>query len=177
MSDLRPPRRYLLPDELRSAVAGGYGTLLQTEDVAEHLDGRAPVAAVGDVVSMTLRDLSISPRVFVCDYRTRRGEHDAAYERALGAWGDIERRVENPAGTITRAAWDAVRDGFAAPAGSTTRIVVEGEEDLLGIPCFLECPLGGVVCYGRPGKGFVAVDITPDFQETVRMLVGRMERQ
>jgi uncharacterized protein (UPF0218 family) len=176
VKDLRPERRYVLPVDLRSAVAGGYGTLLRTDDVAAHLAGRAPVAAVGDVVAMTLHDLQIRPRLFVCDYHTKR-EHYEAYERVLGVWGDREIRVRNPAATITRDAWDAVRRAFAAPASAMTRIVVDGEEDLLGIPCFIECPVGGVVCYGRPGKGFVAVDITPEFQEKVRGLVERMVRE
>jgi uncharacterized protein (UPF0218 family) len=50
---------------------------------------------------------------------------------------------------------------------------VEGEEDLLGIPCFLEAPLGAKVLYGMPGKGVVVVEVTPVFQERVRALLAR----
>lgn len=170
--DLRPENRYVLPHTLREAVAGNFGTLLQTPAVADHVRDAPVLAAVGDVVSKTLHDLGIAPRLFVCDYQTQRSGADPDFEATLGAWGNQESRVKNPAGTITRQAWTAIRDGFESDG--TTRIVVDGEEDLLGIPCFLEIPTGGMVLYGAPDRGLVAVTVDAAFKELVADIVGRM---
>lgn len=173
--DRRPETRYVLPHSLREAVAGNFGTLLQTEEVAEHVHDAPVLAAVGDVVSKTLHDLGIVPKLFVCDYQTQRGGTDPDFEATLGSWGNREVRVENPAATITREAWTAIRDAFAADG--TTRIVVDGEEDLLGIPCFLEIPEGGMVLYGAPDRGLVAVTVDAAFKELVAEILGRMKAE
>ncbi len=170
--DLRPPDRYVLPDDARQAVAGNFGTLLQTDQVRDQVDG--PVAAVGDIVSLTLIDLGIEPHFIVCDYKTQRGDEDPDLKARLSSWGDQEIPVKNPAASITRGAWNAVRE--AALADKRTRIVVDGEEDLLGIPAFLEMDVGSQVAYGAPGKGLVLVDITHDFQAVVAEILTRFQR-
>jgi uncharacterized protein (UPF0218 family) len=156
-------------------VAGNFGALVQTDGVAAAVAGAPVVVAVGDVVSRTLHDLGIAPRLFICDYRTQRGAIDGDLQAILGAWGDREVRVRNPATTITREAWDAIRDALHRLAG-TTRLVVDGEEDLLGIPCFLEVPVGAKVLYGAPGRGVVVVTVDAAFQDVVRGIVARMDQ-
>ena len=173
-ADLRPRDRYQLPDALRTDLARPYGPILSTDELAAALSPDDVIAAVGDVVSMTLHELGVRPRLFICDYKTQRGADDPEYRRVLGAWGDREARVTNPAAEITREAWDAVRDALAQPPGATTRIVVDGEEDLLGIPCFLEAPDGAAVLYGMPGRGAVLVRVDDALRQRVRDLVARM---
>jgi uncharacterized protein (UPF0218 family) len=63
----------------------------------------------------------------------------------------------------------------AEPGEGPVRIFVEGEEDLLGLPCFLEAPLGAKVMYGMPGQGVAVVEVTPAFQDRVRALLVRFE--
>lgn len=191
--DLRPRKRYVLPEALRGELAKPFGPILQSEDLKAHLDGVAVVLAVGDVVSLTLKMLGITPRVFVCDYQTQRGmpagrsapgvdtknlvSHEAAlYEAELGSWGDVSFTVRNAAGTIAREAWDAIRLGLAAEEGPV-RVHVQGEEDLLGIPCFLEAPDGAVVLYGMPNQGVVAVTVDARFKERVAALLARFTRE
>jgi uncharacterized protein (UPF0218 family) len=170
--DLRPTRAYRLPEELRGELGRAWGPIVQSDELAVAIDDADVVVAVGDVVSLTLKDLDIEPRLFVCDFQTQRGEPDPRYEAELGNWGKLAFRVRNPPATITREAWDAVRLGLASPRWPV-RIVVEGEEDLLGIPCFLEAPLGAKVLYGMPGKGVVVVTLTPAFVDKVRALLAR----
>jgi len=167
------PAAFRLPEALREELARPFGPVLQTDRLQEALAGDAPVVAVGDVVSMTLKALGLTPKLFVCDYRTLRG-HDDRYEAALGTWGDREARVRNPPATVTREAWLAVREAFAKEG--TTRIVVDGEEDLVAIPVFLECPAGTRVLYGAPGQGVVVVTADEEFKREVGDLLGRMER-
>ncbi len=174
-ADLRPQTAYTLPERLRPALSEPWGPVVDTATLGLMLGRDDTVLAVGDIVSTTLQDLGITPRLFVCDYRTLRGGDDPELLRRLGGWGDRETRVENPAATVTREAWDAVREALGQPVGVTTRIVVTGEEDLLGIPCFLEAPLGAIVLYGMPGRGVVVCAVTAELQAKVASLVGAMD--
>lgn len=192
--DLRPRKRYLLPEALRPELAKPFGPILQSEDLKAHLQGTDVVVAVGDVVSLTLKMLGITPRVFVCDYQTQRGvpaggathggeaakrlisNESTLYELELGSWGDRAFTVRNAAGTIAREAWDAIRLGLTAQEGPV-RVLVEGEEDLLGIPCFLEAPDGAVVLYGMPNQGVVVVRVDARFKERVAALLARFTRE
>lgn len=184
--DLRPPRRYLLPEALRRELAAPFGPVVQSEDLKARLEGVDVVLAVGDVVSLTLKLLHVTPRVFVCDYQTQRGlgggvkgqaaNESALYEAELGSWGDVAFTVRNPAGSITRQAWDAVRIALEHPEGPV-RVHVDGEEDLLGIPCFLEAPDGSVVLYGMPNQGVVVVQVDAAFKARVAALLARFDRE
>ena len=185
-ADLRPAKRYVLPEALRQELAAPFGPILQSEQLKERLAGVECVVAVGDVVSLTLKLLGITPRVFVCDYQTQRGlgggrKGEAAnetglYEMELGSWGDVSFAVRNPPTTITRQAWDAIRIALDHPEGPV-RILVEGEEDLLGIPCFLEAPDGAAVLYGMPNQGVVVVRVDAAFKARVAALLAKFQRE
>jgi uncharacterized protein (UPF0218 family) len=191
-ADLRPARRYLLPEGLRRELAAPFGPVLQSGDLTAALEGVDVVLAVGDVVSLTLKTLGLTPALFVCDYQTQRGlpgqggnpkdsarqasNEKSLYELELGAWGELAFRVRNPAASITREAWDAVRLGLQHEEGPV-RIVVEGEEDLLGIPCFLEAPEGAAVLYGMPNQGVVVVRVDAAFKAKVAALLARFTRE
>jgi uncharacterized protein (UPF0218 family) len=187
VADLRPARRYLLPDALRAELGKPFGPVLQSDELAAALAGVKDVLAVGDVVSLTLKLMGFKPRLFVCDYQTQRGQsagvhkgeaanESALYEMELGSWGTYAFTVRNPAGAITRQAWDAIRLGLENPEGPV-RIHVEGEEDLLGIPCFLEAPDGAAVLYGLPGKGVVLVRVDAAFKAKVAALLAKFTKE
>ena len=177
-TDLRPPRRYVLPEGLRSELGKPFGPVVGGNELPKHLPEGVPVVAVGDVVSLTLKKLDLEPRLFVCDFLTQRGEPDPTYEAELGTWGTVGFRVRNPAATITREAWDAIRLGLSEPPEEgPVRVLVEGEEDLLGIPCFLEAKPGTKVVYGMPGKGVVVVTVDAVFQRQVADLLSRFTRE
>ncbi|MHB1261760.1 MAG: GTP-dependent dephospho-CoA kinase family protein [Thermoplasmatota archaeon] len=186
VADLRPPRRYVLPEGLRRELGAAFGPIVQSSELVAALEGADIVLAVGDVVSLTLKTLGVTPRLFVCDYQTQRGlgsgvHRDAAnektlYELELGNWGELAFRVRNPPTTITREAWDAIRLGLQHDEGPV-RVVVEGEEDLLGIPCFLEAPNGSVVLYGMPNQGVVVVRVDAAFKKRVADLLGKFTRE
>ena len=193
-ADLRPPRRYVLPDGLRRELGAAFGPIVQSGELVAALGDADVVLAVGDVVSLTLKMLGVKPQLFVCDYQTQRGlpsgrgpgavaaaAKDAAnektlYEIELGSWGELAFRVRNPAASITREAWDAIRLGLQHDEGPV-RVVVEGEEDLLGIPCFLEAPVGAVVLYGMPNQGVVVVRVDAAFKAKVAALLARFTRE
>jgi uncharacterized protein (UPF0218 family) len=172
-ADLRPVKAYRLPEALRAELARPFGPVLQEADLAAAVAGKT-VVAVGDVVSLTLKRLGLAPQAFVCDFSTQRGTRDPLYEHELGSWGVRVVRATNPAGLLTRAAWDAMRAALQGPG--PVRVEVEGEEDLLGIPAFLESPIGARVLYGMPRRGVVVVEVTAAFQAQVRELLARFEQ-
>ncbi len=174
-ADLRPQTAYILPERLRPALAEPWGPVVDTATLGLMLKPKDIVIAVGDIVSTTLQDLGVKPRLFVCDYKTLRGGDDPELKARLGDWGDREIKVENPAASVTREAWDAVLDALGQPDGVTTRIVVDGEEDLLGIPCFIEAPEGAIVLYGMPGRGVAVCNVTPELRAKVTSLATAMD--
>lgn len=177
-ADLRPPHRYVLPDALRKDLGKPFGPVVPGDGLAAAVAGAAPLVAVGDVVSLTCKTLGLEPAAFVCDFMTQRGTPDPTYERELGSWGARAFRVANPPATITRQAWDAVRLALAAgPGEGPVRIVVDGEEDLLGIPCFLEAPDGAAVLYGMPGQGVVVVKVDAALKRRVADVLSRFTRE
>lgn len=178
-ADIRPRSAYTLPDALRRELAAPFGPVLGTDELGALLTDEDAIVAVGDVVSLTLKELGLTPRLFVCDFQTQRGQADRLFEVELGGWGPLAFKVRNPAGQVTREAWDAIRLGMehAAEGGQgPVRIVVEGEEDLLGLPCFLEAPTGAKVLYGMPGQGVVVVEVDAPLQARVRALLARFEQ-
>jgi len=167
-----PKSAYRLPVELRSRLAKPFGPIVQTDQLVAAIGGQ-PFAVVGDVVAKTCKELGLKPAWFVCDYKTERGANDSALMAALSGWGDREVRVANPAGHITREAWLALFAAAALPL--TTRVVVDGEEDLLGLPAFLAMPIGSLVLYGMPGKGVVVVAVTEAVQQEAAAIVAAMD--
>lgn len=173
--DLRPARRYALPDALRKDLGKPFGPVVAGDALPAAVAGATMLLAVGDVVSLTCKTLGLEPALFVCDFMTQRGTPDPTYEAELGSWGALAFRVSNPAATITRQAWDAIRLGIEHAAGGDVpvRIVVDGEEDLVGIPCFLEAPDGAAVLYGMPGQGVVVVKVDAALKRRVADVLAR----
>lgn len=175
VEDLRPALRYILPKSMRTELGEDFGPIVADDDLEGVLGETDVIIAVGDIVSMDLKKRGITPRAFICDFKTHRDDENPEFKEVLGDWGDKEVKVLNPAGTITRKAWTAVRNAVARDG--ITRIVVNGEEDLLGIPAFLEAPIGAKVVYGSPGKGAVVVDVTAAFQHRIQAIVAKFDQE
>ena len=56
-------------------------------------------------------------------------------------------------------------------------LFVEGEEDLLALPCIVESPDKGLVLYGQPSQGLVVVETTPAVKKEAGLIVARMIRE
>jgi len=163
-----------MPDAVRAELAQPFGPVVQEDGLAAAVRGAAVVVLVGDVVSLAGKRHRINPKAFLVDFHTQRKADREEWREELGAWGRVGLSVRNPAGTVTREAWDAVRRALWLPE-SPVRIVVDGEEDLLAIPCFLEAPVGAKVVYGLPGKGACVVAVDAALKERVAALVARFE--
>ncbi len=144
-----------LRDECRDILAKPRGPLLRSLG-AEVFRGCGLIVAVGDRVSASLIEGEVEPDVAIVDLMEKRERVD------LPALLLRRRVIEtgNPAGTITREAWRAVRDAIAsAIGGEKVTVLVDGEEDLLGFPAVILSPTDAAVVYGQPGRGAVVVRV------------------
>src|SRR5437667_12844524 len=82
--------------------------------------------------------------------------------------------VKNPAGVITLEAWETIK---RAMKDEEALIVVEGEEDLLALPCIVESPNNSLVLYGQPSKGLVGVDTNTTVRNEASLILSRMTRE
>lgn len=167
--------RHLTP-QLRKKLKKPLGTLFQgaleeTMKILETLiekEKPAKVVTVGDRVSQDLADHHILPDVLIVDNKIMRKKISP-----ISATADRVVNVKNPAGTITEEAWLAIEK--AMEDSRRTKIVVDGEEDLLTLVAILTAPENSLVLYGQPRKGVVVVKATVEIKQKVQKIVEAMK--
>jgi uncharacterized protein (UPF0218 family) len=127
------------------------------------------ITAVGDVVSRETLVAGITVNLRIVDNISMR-RPTAAFNLKVNR----TYRVKNPAGVITLEAWETIKQ---AMKDNEALIVVEGEEDLLALPCIVESPANSLVLYGQPSKGLVVVDTNPRVKNEASLILNRMTRE
>ena len=96
--------------------------------------------------------------VAVVDYRREREALPAHQEAAIRGIKAKTYRAKNPAGNISREAEEALVNAFRnARSGGSSRVEIDGEEDLLLLPCVLLADDTALLFYGQPKEGIVMV--------------------
>ena len=136
----------------------------------ELIDKEKPsvVISVGDVVSRNMIEYGISLNVLIVDNKVMRKPI-----QPITVDADQTLYAKNPPGTITDEAWAAIRS--AIEQKGQTRVMIEGEEDLLTLAVVLSAPEGALVVYGQPHVGIVVVKVTEETKERMRRIVDAME--
>lgn len=157
---------YILPKSLREELKEPIGLPVfgSDKEVAvkfNHLTWRKKfkkVITVGDYCS-----LNLSSNIKIFDGKTRRMKipEDLSYNLFL----------KNPAGTIQSEAWGIIKEAILF----NKNVFVEGEEDLLAIPCVLLSEEGTAVVYGQPGKGVCVIEVAPLIKKYFNDLLSRFE--
>ena len=127
------------------------------------------VTTVGDVVSRETLEAGIQVNLRIVDQMTLRKRISPIEIRAERTY-----KVRNPAGIITKEAWDTIREALK---DREALILVDGEEDLLAIPAVLESPDNALVVYGQPSEGLVVVTASLEKKSEVRKIVNRMTEE
>ncbi|MEM2905349.1 MAG: DUF359 domain-containing protein [Candidatus Bathyarchaeia archaeon] len=130
-------------------------------------DCPAKIIVVGDRVTLDSAGLNVRADLYIVDRKVMRQAVSMEYPQV-----DKTFEVENPPGTITSSAVEAVRRAVASCG--RVRITVRGEEDLLTLPAILEAPIGSCVVYGQPGIGVVVVKVTEEKKREVQAMVEAM---
>jgi len=167
-----PPR--LLRFEGRSGLKSPKGEVFDVKDgppekrVAERIENESIslVITVGDVTTATILEEGYTPQVMIVDGTTKRG----TYQKDFNA--PQEYLIYNPAAVIYPEAWSVI--DTAIHQMSSTLVIVDGEEDLLGFPAVLLAPEGSVILYGQPNVGIVWVPVTPENKTLARKLLEQM---
>lgn len=126
------------------------------------------LVTVGDQVSQDLYDNHLLPDLLVVDNRIMRKEIPP-----ISATADTVVTVKNLPGTITDEAYLAIEK--ALNASERTKIVVDGEEDLLALVAVLTAPENSLILYGQPHQGIVVVKASVEMKQKVRHIVEAMK--
>ena len=162
---------YRLPTALRPLLAQPFGPVYGTQRALKAMRGRT-IVSVGDVVTRTLLQNDVVPKLMLVDGVTQRGTR---VEDALeGLPGNVRRvTVQNPPATLTQPLLAAM-DRALREKGNTL-IQVQGEEDLAALPAMIMAPDGTAVCYGQPNEGVVVVLVTPEVRARAQDILHQME--
>jgi uncharacterized protein (UPF0218 family) len=165
---LTPELRMKLKHPLGILIRGSFAkTMNRLKKIVE--EEKPPcIVAVGDTVSKNLVKSSIIPNLTVIDNIAMR---KATQPISLATEKSVD--VMNPAGTITDEAVKAIQDSLKA--GKRTKIVVDGEEDLLTLIAVVHAPEDSLVVYGQPYQGIVVVKATTAKKAEVAAILKAME--
>ena len=165
----------VLPDNLRDLLKKPMGELVDEQKLLEIIDEEDFVVSVGDQVTYTLLKNDIEPIFCIVDYKTRRGDFPSEFIQRIKSFGDEVLEVENPQGCITDELWDAIEESFYnATDGITTRIEVDGEEDLASLAVIFMAPEDVTIIYGLPDKGVLVVKPTDEIKNKVKEVLEKM---
>jgi len=165
-----------LTPQLRKKLKKPLGVLLQGSPeetmiaVRRFIEKEKPpkIVTVGDQVSKDLSENRIAPDVLIVDNKIMRQQIPP-----IPVSADKNVRVKNPAGTITDEAWSAIERAVAD--SRRTKVVVDGEEDLLALVAIIVAPENCVVLYGQPTSGIVLVKTTEETKRRIWKIVRAME--
>lgn len=163
---------YRLPKKFRDQLR----ELLDGTISEEDLDGlKNPLISVGDMVTLSLYEHGITPKVCVVDYKTRRGEIDENTKRKIKKVGDYSIFLKNPSRTISEELWNSIDYGIKSY--SNIRIEVDGEEDLAALPSIYLAEEGTNILYGIPGKGMALVNANKKNKKNVSKFLSKMVKE
>ncbi len=168
---------HLLTHKLRKKLKNPQGLLIDgsfeetMKRLKESIEKEKPslIISVGDVVSRNMIKYGVSPNVLIVDNKVMR-----KHIPPITVDADQTLYAKNPPGTITDEAWDAIKN--AIEQNGKTRVMVEGEEDLLTIAVVLSAPKDALVVYGQPHRGIVLVKVTDETKERMHHIVDKMEQ-
>jgi len=126
------------------------------------------IISVGDIVSENMAKHGISPQVMIVDNRVMREPITPIFLKA-----DQTLHLKNPPGTLTSQAWSVMQEALRQV--QRTKVVVDGEEDLLTLVAVLCAPENSLVVYGQPHEGIVVVRVTEQKKGMIRRIVEAME--
>ena len=111
-----------------------------------------PLVAVGDYVSFHLIREGIKPHLAVVDFKNERKPIDESWKLVLLSSYKRRIHINNPRGCISD---EALRLSKAVWHHLPLLVIVEGEEDLVGLPLLSELKEGYSLVYGMRGVGAI----------------------
>ncbi len=160
-----------LPEGGRARLAEPFGEVFDGAELVRRVQGAGAIAAVGDVTAGVAVRERLETRFIVVDFKTKRGP--AAKDEAVRAFGKTVEKVSCPPGHMTADLYNAVLR--AARRRSTTRIEVDGEEDLAVMPAIMHLAPPATVIYGLPNRGVTLVKVDDESRRVAREFLETFE--
>jgi len=165
---------YVLPDDLKDALKGYIGDLVDEPELLKLLKKEKYIVSVGDKVTYTLLKHGITPILCIVDYKLERKPYPLEIKTFIQKFRTTRLHIKNPPGTITDELWEAIKTVFKNLKNRPVCIEVEGEEDLASLAAIYLAPGGVTVIYGLPNKGVVVVKATTTNKQKVKEVLDRM---
>lgn len=126
------------------------------------------IITVGDIVSLSLKNIGFEPDVKIIDFRERRKAINLSL-KDIFLKNTRPVKVINEAGTIQRKAVTVLRSVMRSffQKGDKQTMIIKGEEDLMTLPAVLFAPLCSLVVYGQYGLGAVVTEVTEEKKKEV----------
>lgn len=119
--------------------------------------GFKKIITVGDYCS-----LNLPSHIKIFDGRVKRKEIKLPRD-----WKKNCLIASNPAGTIQDEAWQKIKEAIK----KRKNVFINGEEDLLVIPCVLLAEKNSAVVYGFPSKGICLIEVLPQIKKAFKELL------
>ena len=159
---------YKTRDKDRERLKKPRGDVFSGKEFIEALEERnySKIIAVGDKVSYDIAESDLEADIYVTDGRTQREKFRQNFEI------NVERTFEaqNPAGEITEEAWKVMRK--ASALNCKTHVIIDGEEDLMGLPGLFFAPKDAVIVYGLRDEGAVLMKPSKENKDFVEDILG-----
>ncbi len=165
---LTPEIRRKLKKPIGKLICGSFTeTMRKLEEMVKE-ENPPCIISVGDTVSRNLMQQKISPNLAIVDNKAMRKSI-----RPIRLATEETIHVKNTQGTITQEAITAIQDSLKIHGHS--KIVVDGEEDLLTLIAVLYAPEDSLVIYGQPYEGIVVVKTTSEKKAEINEVLKVME--
>ncbi len=165
---LTPQLRLELKKPLGELIKGSFEDTMKTLKKLIEKEKPPTLISVGDIVSKNLTENNFSPKLLIMDNKVMRKDIEPFPLKTKKTL-----YTENPPGTITNEAEAIIQK--ALERDEQTKIVVDGEEDLLALIAILYAPENSIVVYGQPREGMVVVKVTQKKKEEIATILKTME--
>jgi hypothetical protein len=158
---------YFLPEKLRSELRKIWGMPLFNgkEEILKKFQQFIKekefkkIITVGDYCSLTLPS-----DVKIFDGRIKR--------RKIKKLPKFSLSCGNPAGTIQKEVWPILKTAIK----NNKNVFIEGEEDLLVIPCVLLAEKNTAVVYGFPERGVCLIEVSSQIKKVFKELLSKFNQ-
>lgn len=150
------------------------GELISDDQITESklrnlLKEKIKITTVGDATTDRVSTAGITPDVQIVDGKSMRKARPLP-----GGSYDAVMKVVNDPGMISEQAMSVMVECYRGDR--STRIIVDGEEDLLVLPAINLSPIGAIVLYGQPKEGIVMVEVNNKVKRKVQTILKEMKR-
>lgn len=149
--------------ELREELKKPFGKLVKEIDLIP-IKGKT-VISVGDEVTENLLKKNFTPKLCIYDKKTKR---KTTKTEEIEKFNAPEFKVKNPQGTIKKEAQETIKKALKL---EYSKILVEGEEDLLVIPVLKYAPNNSIVIYGQPDEGVIYIEVNPEKKHEIKNIM------